>query len=69
MSIIRTVEELEALYGQPGEASLVKELDRLIPEYAALIEAAIKGGANGIVFGNDGLFKQPWRHRPVDDFP
>ena len=40
MSIIKTVEELEALYGQPGEASLVKELDRLIPEYAALIEAA-----------------------------
>ncbi|MFI0846284.1 pyridoxamine 5'-phosphate oxidase family protein [Mesorhizobium sp. IMUNJ 23232] len=40
MSIIKTVEELEALYGQPGEASLVKELDRLIPEYATLIEAA-----------------------------
>jgi PPOX class probable FMN-dependent enzyme len=40
MSIIKTVEELETLYGQPGEASLVKELDRLIPEYAALIEAA-----------------------------
>ena len=40
MSIIKTVEELEAVYGQPGEASLVKELDRLIPEYAALIEAS-----------------------------
>lgn len=40
MSIIKTVEELETLYGRPGEASLVKELDRLIPEYAALIEAA-----------------------------
>lgn len=40
MSIIKTVEELEALYGQPGEASLVKELDRLIPEYAVLIEAS-----------------------------
>ena len=40
MSIIKTIEELEALYGQPGEASLVKELDRLISEYAALIEAA-----------------------------
>ncbi|MDQ6437888.1 pyridoxamine 5'-phosphate oxidase family protein [Mesorhizobium sp. LHD-90] len=40
MSIVRTVEELEALYGQPGEASLVKELDRLIPEYAVLIEAS-----------------------------
>lgn len=37
MSIIRTVEELEAFYGAPGETSLVKELDRLIPEYAAFI--------------------------------
>jgi PPOX class probable FMN-dependent enzyme len=40
MSFIRTVEELEALYGTPGETSLVKELDRIIPEYAAFIEAS-----------------------------
>jgi PPOX class probable FMN-dependent enzyme len=40
MSRIETVEELEALYGRPGETSLVKELDRLIPEYAAFIEAS-----------------------------
>lgn len=40
MSVITSVEELEALYGQPGEASLVKERDRLIPEYAALIAAS-----------------------------
>jgi len=40
MSIISTVEELEALYGVPGEASLVKELDHVIPEYAAFIEAS-----------------------------
>jgi PPOX class probable FMN-dependent enzyme len=40
MSTIATTEELEALYGAPGEASLVKELDRIIPEYAALIEAS-----------------------------
>jgi PPOX class probable FMN-dependent enzyme len=40
MSVITSVEELEALYGKPGEASLVKELDRLIPEYATLIEAS-----------------------------
>jgi len=40
MSVITTVEELEALYGLPGEASLVKEVDHLIPEYAALIEAS-----------------------------
>jgi PPOX class probable FMN-dependent enzyme len=40
MSIITTVEQLEALYGLPGEASLVKELDQIIPEYAAFIEAS-----------------------------
>jgi len=40
MSIIRTVEQLEALYGHPGDASLVKEIDRIIPEYAAFIEAS-----------------------------
>ncbi len=39
-TVIRTVEQLEALYGTPGEASLVKELDHLIPEYAAFIEAS-----------------------------
>ncbi|HEV7579266.1 MAG TPA: pyridoxamine 5'-phosphate oxidase family protein [Mycobacterium sp.] len=35
---IATVEDLEALYGQPGEASLVKEMDHIIPQYRALIE-------------------------------
>lgn len=40
MDTIDTVEALEALYGQPGETSLVKELDRVIPEYAAFIEAS-----------------------------
>ncbi|TWH01264.1 hypothetical protein L598_000100002450 [Mesorhizobium sp. J18] len=40
MSIIKSVEELEALYGEPGEASLVKEVDHIIPEYAAFIEAS-----------------------------
>jgi uncharacterized protein len=40
MSAITTVEDLEALYGLPGETSLVKELDRVIPEYAAFIEAS-----------------------------
>ncbi len=37
---ITTVEELEALYGKPGETSIVKELDHIIPEYAAFIEAS-----------------------------
>jgi PPOX class probable FMN-dependent enzyme len=40
MHIITTVDELEALYGLPGETSLVKELDHIIPEYAAFIEAS-----------------------------
>jgi PPOX class probable FMN-dependent enzyme len=40
MSIITTLEELDALYGVPGEASLVKEVDRLTPHYRALIDAS-----------------------------
>jgi PPOX class probable FMN-dependent enzyme len=37
---ISSLAELEALYDQPAEASLLKETDRIIPEYRALIEAA-----------------------------
>lgn len=40
MSTITSIEDLEALYGRPGEASLVKEADRLTPEYRQFIEAA-----------------------------
>lgn len=40
MSSISTVDELEALYGSPGEAALVKVTDRVIPEYAAFIAAS-----------------------------
>ncbi|WP_421925079.1 pyridoxamine 5'-phosphate oxidase family protein [Neoaquamicrobium sediminum] len=40
MHAISSVEQLEAIYGTPGEASLVKELDRLIPEYVAFVEAS-----------------------------
>lgn len=40
MTNLATVAELEALYGLPGETSLVKELDHLIPEYVALIAAS-----------------------------
>lgn len=40
MSRIESIEQLEALYGVPGQTSLVKELDHVIPEYAALIEAS-----------------------------
>ncbi|WP_046867168.1 pyridoxamine 5'-phosphate oxidase family protein [Microvirga massiliensis] len=37
---VTTLAELETLYGEVGEASRVKETDRLIPEYRAWIEAA-----------------------------
>ncbi|MDX8512752.1 pyridoxamine 5'-phosphate oxidase family protein [Mesorhizobium captivum] len=40
MSLITSVEQLETLYGLPGEASIVKELDHVISEYAAFIEAS-----------------------------
>ncbi len=40
MSVITTIEELEALYGAPGEASTAKEADRITPHYRALIEAS-----------------------------
>lgn len=37
MDFIETPEELDALYGTPGEASLVKVADRLTPTYRAWI--------------------------------
>jgi len=40
MSIITTVEQLEALYGEPSEPSLVKEMPVITPDYRALIEAS-----------------------------
>jgi PPOX class probable FMN-dependent enzyme len=38
MSIIATVKELEAIYGEPNEASTVKVSDRITPTYRVLIE-------------------------------
>ena len=40
MTIITTIEQLEALYGQPGETSTVKEADWLTPQYRTLMEAS-----------------------------
>lgn len=40
MTRLTTLEALEALYGAPGPASTLKELDHLIPEYRAYIEAS-----------------------------
>lgn len=40
MTRISTVEELEAIYSAANDASTVKEIDRITPEYRAFIEAA-----------------------------
>jgi uncharacterized protein len=38
MSIIATIEDLEAIYGQPQEASIIKVADRVTPHYRVLID-------------------------------
>jgi hypothetical protein len=38
MSIIATIEALEAVYGQPNEASTIKVADRVTPQYRRLID-------------------------------
>src|ERR1700759_5198510 len=38
MSTLATIEELEAIYGEPGEASTAKVADRITPSYRVLIE-------------------------------
>ena len=38
MSVIATIEQLEAIYGQPGETSTVKVANRITPPYRVLIE-------------------------------
>lgn len=38
MTVIATVDELEALYGNPNDASTVKVADRITPSYRVLIE-------------------------------
>jgi uncharacterized protein len=40
MDIVTSVEELQALYGAPGEASLIKVTPYLTLEYRAMIEAS-----------------------------
>ncbi|MDQ8727143.1 pyridoxamine 5'-phosphate oxidase family protein [Bradyrhizobium sp. LHD-71] len=53
MSIIASVEELEAIYGQPNDASTVKVADRITPKYRKLIDASpfaalATGGPEGL---------------------
>src|SRR3954447_5131004 len=38
MSIITTIEDLEAIYGRPNAASTVKVADRVTPQYRRLID-------------------------------
>jgi uncharacterized protein len=38
MTIIATIDQLEAIYGQPNEASIVKVADRITPQYRVLID-------------------------------
>jgi PPOX class probable FMN-dependent enzyme len=40
MSTITSLEQLDALYGKPGQPALVKEVDYITPHYRALIEAS-----------------------------
>ena len=40
MSRINTIEQLEGLYGLPGETSTAKEVDRVTPHYRAFIDAS-----------------------------
>ena len=40
MSIITTIAKLEAIYGQPGVASIVKVADHVTPHYRALIDGS-----------------------------
>lgn len=40
MTVVTSVEQLNELYGAPGEASLVKVTDFLLPEYRTMIEAS-----------------------------
>jgi PPOX class probable FMN-dependent enzyme len=38
MSVVATIEQLEAIYGFPGDSSTVKVADRITPSYRVLIE-------------------------------
>ena len=40
MPTIKTLEELDAIYGKPSEASIVKEVAYITPHYRALIDAS-----------------------------
>lgn len=62
MQFVETVEELAAIYGEPGEASLVKETVHVIPQYRAFIEAAPFCGLATV--GPEGLDCSPRGDKP-----
>ncbi len=50
---VRDLDALLRIYGEPGEASVKKEVDRVLPNYRAMIEASpfavlATGGAQGL---------------------
>jgi PPOX class probable FMN-dependent enzyme len=40
MSVVETIEQLEAIYGYPNDASTVKVADRVTPSYRALMDSS-----------------------------
>ena len=78
MEFIETTEELEALYGTPGAASLVKVADRLTPTYRAWIMASRfcilttvgPEGTDGSPRGDDGpvVLELDERHLALPDW-
>jgi PPOX class probable FMN-dependent enzyme len=40
MTTITSLEQLDAIYGKPGQPSLVKEVDYITPHYRAFVEAS-----------------------------
>jgi uncharacterized protein len=38
MNVVATIEQLEAIYGFPNDASTVKVADRVTPSYRALMD-------------------------------
>jgi PPOX class probable FMN-dependent enzyme len=59
---ITSVEQLEALYGEPPEASLVKEMDHVTAEYRTLIE--LSPFAVLATAGPEGLDNSPRGDKP-----
>jgi uncharacterized protein len=62
MSTVTSVAELEALYGQPNEASTAKEIAYITPHYRAYIEAS--PFASLATSGPEGLDCSPRGDRP-----